>query len=71
MEITTRSKTQPKGINRVTYVLIHGGWHGSWCWKRIRKALQGAGHEVFTPSLTGVGERSHLSSATVIRRHLL
>src|SRR5258708_37093483 len=65
MEIATRSKTQPKGNNGATYVLVHGGWHGSWCWKRVRKALQYAGHEVFTPSLTGVGERSHLNSATV------
>jgi pimeloyl-ACP methyl ester carboxylesterase len=45
-----------------TYVLVHGAWHGSWCWKRVRKALQSAGHEVFTPTLTGVGERSHLNS---------
>jgi pimeloyl-ACP methyl ester carboxylesterase len=48
-----------------TYVLVHGAWHGSWCWKRVRKALQSAGHEVFTPTLTGVGERSHLNSARV------
>ena len=48
-----------------TYVLVHGAWHGSWCWKRVRKALQAAGHEVFTPTLTGVGERSHLNSASV------
>jgi len=48
-----------------TYVLVHGAWHGSWCWKRVRKALQAAGHEVFTPTLTGVGERSHLISPGV------
>jgi pimeloyl-ACP methyl ester carboxylesterase len=48
-----------------TYVLVHGAWHGSWCWKRVRKALQTAGHDVFTPTLTGVGERSHLNSAGV------
>src|SRR5271169_3209137 len=48
-----------------TYVLVHGAWHGSWCWKRVRKALQAAGHEVFTPTLTGVGERSHLGSTSV------
>jgi pimeloyl-ACP methyl ester carboxylesterase len=48
-----------------TYVLVHGAWHGSWCWKRVRKALQAAGHDVFTPTLTGVGERSHLNSAGV------
>ncbi len=43
-----------------TYVLVHGAWHGSWCWKRVRKALQAQGHDVFTPTLTGVGERAHL-----------
>lgn len=48
-----------------TYVLVHGAWHGSWCWKRVRKALQAAGHDVFTPALTGVGERSHLNSPGV------
>jgi pimeloyl-ACP methyl ester carboxylesterase len=48
-----------------TYVLVHGAWHGSWCWKRVRKALQALGHEVFTPTLTGVGERSHLLSPQV------
>jgi pimeloyl-ACP methyl ester carboxylesterase len=48
-----------------TYVLVHGAWLGSWCWKRVRKALQALGHEVFTPTLTGVGERSHLLSRQV------
>jgi len=43
-----------------TFVLVHGAWHGSWCWKRVRSLLQAAGHEVFTPTLTGLGERSHL-----------
>lgn len=43
-----------------TFVLVHGAWHGSWCWKRVRSALQQRGHEVFTPTLTGLGERSHL-----------
>jgi pimeloyl-ACP methyl ester carboxylesterase len=47
------------------YVLVHGAWGGSWCWKRIRKELQSRGHEVFTPSLSGVGERSHLLSKQV------
>jgi len=48
-----------------TFVLVHGAWHGSWCWKRVRKALQASGHDVLTPTLTGVGERSHLNSAGV------
>jgi pimeloyl-ACP methyl ester carboxylesterase len=42
-----------------TYVLVHGAWRGSWIWKRVRCKLQVHGHEVFTPTLTGVGERSH------------
>src|SRR5215470_2868655 len=48
-----------------TFVLVHGAWRGSWCWKRVRRALQARGHEVFTPTLTGVGERSHLLSPQV------
>jgi pimeloyl-ACP methyl ester carboxylesterase len=47
------------------YVLVHGAWHGSWCWGRVRRLLAGEGHEVFTPTLTGVGERSHLLSREV------
>jgi pimeloyl-ACP methyl ester carboxylesterase len=48
-----------------SFVLVHGAWHGSWCWKRVRPLLQLAGHEVFTPTLTGVGERSHLLARQV------
>lgn len=48
-----------------TFVLVHGAWHGSWCWSRVRRMLQAAGHEVFTPTLTGVGERAHLLSPHV------
>lgn len=48
-----------------TFVLVHGAWRGSWCWKRVRPALQALGHDVFTPTLTGVGERSHLLSPHV------
>jgi pimeloyl-ACP methyl ester carboxylesterase len=48
-----------------TFVLVHGDWHGSWCWKRVRKSLQQRGHEVFTPTLTGLGERSHLLAQSV------
>jgi pimeloyl-ACP methyl ester carboxylesterase len=44
-----------------TYVLIHGAWHGGWCWKIVAPALRRAGHEVYAPSLTGMGERMHLA----------
>ncbi|WP_439639977.1 alpha/beta fold hydrolase [Nevskia sp.] len=42
------------------YVLIHGAWHGGWCWREVAKTLRAAGHTVFTPSLTGNGESRHL-----------
>lgn len=47
------------------FILVHGAWHGSWCWKHVRKHLRGLGHEIFTPTLTGLGERSHLLDASV------
>jgi pimeloyl-ACP methyl ester carboxylesterase len=43
-----------------TFVLVHGAWAGSWCWRRVADRLRGDGHAVFTPTLTGLGERSHL-----------
>ena len=48
-----------------TYVLVHGGGHGGWCYQRVAPRLRNAGHEVYTPTLTGLGERSHLLSADV------
>jgi pimeloyl-ACP methyl ester carboxylesterase len=48
-----------------TYVLVHGAWRGSWCWKRVRRSLQSLGHEVFTPTLTGMADRVHLLSEKV------
>ena len=46
-------------------MLVHGAWHGGWCWRRVADRLQQAGHRVFTPTLTGVGERRHLLRAEV------
>ena len=43
-----------------TFVLVHGAWHGGWCWRRVAERLRDGGHVVFTPTLTGLGERSHL-----------
>src|SRR4051812_9460353 len=48
-----------------TYVLVHGAWGGSYGWKKVRPLLLAAGHKVYTPSLTGIGERSHLASPEV------
>ena len=43
-----------------TFVLVHGGFHGGWCWREVANALRARGHHVFTPTQTGCGERSHL-----------
>ena len=45
-----------------TFVVAHGAWSSGWAWKKMRPLLRAAGHEIFTPSYTGLGERSHLSS---------
>jgi pimeloyl-ACP methyl ester carboxylesterase len=47
------------------FVLVHGAWHGGWCWDRVRRLLRAQGHDVFTPTLTGVADRSHLLSPQV------
>ena len=44
-----------------TFVLIHGAWHGGWCWWKTAPLLRGAGHHVYAPSLTGLGDRQHLA----------
>ncbi|MFL5334445.1 MAG: alpha/beta fold hydrolase [Geminicoccaceae bacterium] len=48
-----------------TYVLLHGAWHGAWCWRDVADRLRAAGHRVTTPTQTGLGERRHLLSAQV------
>jgi pimeloyl-ACP methyl ester carboxylesterase len=44
-------------------VLVHGAWHGGWCWRAVAERLRAAGHAVYTPTLTGLGERAHLLRA--------
>src|SRR5262245_30690572 len=46
-------------------VLVHGGWEAGWCWRKVVPLLRDAGHEVFAPTLTGLGERKHLASPEV------
>jgi pimeloyl-ACP methyl ester carboxylesterase len=48
-----------------TFVLVHGAWHGGWCWQRVADRLRRGRHAVFTPTLTGLGERSHLLRAGI------
>lgn len=47
------------------FVLVHGAWHGGWCWKRVTERLQAQGHRAHAVTLTGVGERVHLMSSLI------
>jgi len=49
----------------LNFVLVHGAWHGGWCWRQVAALLRKAGHGVHAPSLTGLGERKHLSSEKI------
>jgi pimeloyl-ACP methyl ester carboxylesterase len=58
------SVTQAQSAAR-TFVLVHGAWHGGWCWRRVADLLAKRGHKVFAPTLTGLGERSHLIGGSI------
>ena len=64
MAMTDQAKAQvPSGGK--TFVLVHGAWHGGWCWRRVSDLLEKKGHKVFAPTLTGLGACSHLISKDV------
>ncbi|MBV1704260.1 MAG: alpha/beta hydrolase [Hyphomicrobiales bacterium] len=50
---------------RKPIVLVHGSWHGGWCWRHVAGTLRARGHDVFAPTLTGLGERAHLLTRDV------
>jgi pimeloyl-ACP methyl ester carboxylesterase len=52
-------------IAQSTFVLVHGAWHGGWCWNRLVPLLHAAGHRALTITLTGLGDRAHLNSPAV------
>ncbi|HUB97802.1 MAG TPA: alpha/beta fold hydrolase [Stellaceae bacterium] len=52
-------------MEKATFVLVHGAWHGGWCWRRVTDRLVAHGHRVYTPTLTGLADRSHLLSPSV------
>ena len=53
-----------------TFVIVHGAWSGAHAWRWVRPLLRAAGHDVVTPSLTGLGERAHLATpATNLDTH--
>jgi pimeloyl-ACP methyl ester carboxylesterase len=53
-----------------TFVIVHGGWGGGWEWTPVARRLRERGHEVFTPTLTGLGERAHLGSDVGLSTHI-
>lgn len=54
----TRSKAK-------TYILVHGAWHGGWCWAKVKNRLEAAGHKVIAPTLKGLGHRASEISADI------
>ena len=61
----------PLDLSNTAIVLVHGSWHGAWCWKRVLPLLRGAGVDTHAVTLTGVGERAHLLSPSVgIQTHI-
>ena len=62
--LAVQARAQPAARPR-TFVLVHGASQGGWCWRRVSDRLERRGHKVFTPTLTGLGERSHLMSREV------
>jgi pimeloyl-ACP methyl ester carboxylesterase len=67
---TTPSAQRSDGSAAPTFVLVHGAWYGGWCWRKLTPLLAHAGCEVYTPTLTGLGERAHLGSReTTLHTH--
>jgi len=59
------NNSNPNPQSPTPFLLVHGAFRGGWAWQRVRRILQSRGHEVFTPSLTGAGEKAHLLSANI------
>src|SRR3954469_8761641 len=62
---STKWTCRASSRSSLTFVLVHGAGGGSWMWQRLAPLLRKAGHDVYTPSLTGIGERAHLASPAV------
>jgi pimeloyl-ACP methyl ester carboxylesterase len=60
-----------KEASMATFVLVHGAWHGGWCWQKVIPFLEAASHEVYAPTLTGLAERaSELSPEVGLDTHI-
>jgi pimeloyl-ACP methyl ester carboxylesterase len=70
-QIAPRDDAAEEVVSMATFVLVHGGGHGGWCYQRVARLLQTEGHVVYAPTLTGLGERAHLLNADVdLYRHI-
>ncbi|MCX2861980.1 alpha/beta hydrolase [Paucibacter sp. PLA-PC-4] len=65
LESEAQSSLNPHQHPAPTFVLLHGAWHGGWCYSRVARILRAKGYDVFTPTFTGLGERSHLASPAI------
>lgn len=64
------AQAQPRRVRH--WVLVHGAWHGGWCWRKLVPRLEATGQRVWTPTLTGLGERAHLLRPDVdLQTHVL
>src|SRR5215831_15488354 len=59
------SGSSAQGIDSAIFVLVHPAWFGGWCWRKVTPLLRDQGHDVYTPTLTGLGERAHLGNPEV------
>jgi pimeloyl-ACP methyl ester carboxylesterase len=59
--MSSASAARAQAGTKATFVLVHPAWFGGWCWKKVTPLLRVRGHDVFTPTLTGLGERAHLA----------
>src|SRR5262245_11856919 len=63
--VSSDDATSTGARSPLTFVLVHGAWHGGWCYRDVADELRANGHAVFTPTLTGLGERSHLNGQNI------
>ena len=59
------SPSSAQGSAEATFVLIHPAWFGGWCWGKVTPLLRARGYDVYTPTLTGLGERAHLANPEI------
>ena len=65
--LVQRGEDQSMDERRV-FVLVHGAWHGGWCWKWLAPMLREQGHEVYAPTMAGLGERGLDGRPRALRR---